>query len=106
MKKITPEKTHELLEKLADYVMTKIPAIESKLDQKADKTDLNEMSDNIEKLDHKVNQVITTLDNQAKSIDILRTEHIAQSKTLDRIEKRMTDLETRESGYKVKDKEE
>ena len=104
MNKITPEKTHALLEKLAEYVMTQV-ATKTELSQKADKADLTEMNDKIEKIDNKVNQVITTLDNQAKSIDILRTEQIAQSKTLDRIDKRVTDLETRESGYRVRDKE-
>ena len=105
MNKITLEKTHALLEKLAEYVMTEV-ATKSELRLKADKTDLNEISDNIEKLDHKVNQVTTILDNQAKSIDILRTEQLAQSKTLDRIDERVTDLETRESGYRVRDKDE
>ena len=91
MSKITLEKTYGLLEKLADYVMEKIPAIESKLDQKADKADIQKLTD--------------ILDQQAKNIDTLRIEQLSQSKTLDRIDKRVTDLETRESGYRVRDKD-
>ena len=63
MNKITPEKTHALLEKLADYVMTEIPAIKEKLDHKADKTDID--------------KIMGVLDTQAQNIDIMRTERFA-----------------------------
>ena len=67
MNKITAEKTHDLLEKLADYVMVKIPAIENSLDrieqQKADKSD--------------VDKIMGVLDSQAQNIDIMRTERAA-----------------------------
>ena len=63
MNKITPEKTHDLLEKLADYGMTEIPAIKEKLDQKADKTDID--------------KIMGVLDTQAQNIDIMRTERFA-----------------------------
>ena len=65
MNKITPEKTHALLEKLADYVVTGFQAIDEKLDQKADKTDID--------------KIMGVLDTQAQNIDIMRTERFAIS---------------------------
>ena len=57
MKKITLEKTHALLEKLANYVMTEIPAIKEKLDQKADKTDIFLVAKNVSELKNNVRDV-------------------------------------------------
>ena len=112
MNKITPEKTHDLLEKLADYVMTEIPAIKEKLDQKADKTDIFLVANNVSELKNDVRDVKATqqsmLNNmnfQAKQIDILRLEQLAQSKTLDRVDNRVKALEEKENGFRIKDKE-
>ena len=113
MKKIAPEKTHALLEKLADYVMTEIPAIKEKLDQKADKTDIFLVANDVSELKNDVRSVKATqqsmlnnMDFQAKQIDILRTEQLAQSKTLDRVDKRVKALEEKETGYRIRDKDE
>ena len=127
MNKITPEKTYALLENLADYVMTEIPAIKEKQENLADyvmtkipaiEKKQEKIADYVvtgfraieEKLDHKADKkdsekIIGMLDAQVKNIDILRTEHAAISCTLDRHENRITALEEKESGYRVRDKD-
>ena len=83
MSAITLEKTHALLEKLAEYVMNKIPDIEEKLDkmkqEKADKRDIQ--------------LILDGMDAQAKQLDIIRTEQAATNAALLRHEKRITALE-------------
>ncbi|NIA12271.1 MAG: hypothetical protein GWP10_21770 [Nitrospiraceae bacterium] len=79
----TLEKTHALLERLAEYVMTKIPKIEQKLDklelEKADKRDIR--------------LILDGMDAQAKQLDIIRTEQVATNAGLLRHEKRIRALE-------------
>ncbi len=84
MKKITLEKTYDLLEKLADYVMVEIPANKEKLDQKADKTDLFLVANEVSELKKDVKSVKTTqqkilnnMGSQAKQLDTIRTEKTA-----------------------------
>ena len=76
--------------------MARIPAIENTLDrieqQKADKTDID--------------KIMGVLDTQAQNIDIMRTERFAISGTLDRHEKRITSVEEKETGYRIRDKRE
>ena len=111
MNEITPEKTHALLEKLAEYVMNKIPAIESKLDQKADKTDIVKIADSVAKLqidmqDVKATQqtMINNMDAQAKQLDVIRKEQAAASKTIDRHEERLAALEGENTDYRIREK--
>ena len=96
MSDITLEKTHALLEKLADYVMTEIPAIKEKLDQKANKADLDQ-------LENKVNLLLDGMDAQAQQLDILRTDMKAVSGTLDLHEERLGSLEEHTFGHRVRD---
>jgi len=108
---ITPEKTHALLEKLAEYVMDKIPTIEKKFDQKANKSDFaglaqraDEIQQHIKENKQKLNIIIDGLDAQAKQLDIIRTEQAATNAALLRHEKRISALEEKDTGYRVKDK--
>ena len=148
MEKATPEQTHALLEKLAEYVMTEIPAIKEKLDkkvdkadmqqkadksdlqqlatkadlqQKADKSDLQQKADkadllrlaektdvlqkDVERIDNKVDMIIEVLDAQTQQLDIIRTDMKAIGGTLDLHERRLSDLEQRTFGYRVRDKD-
>ena len=50
--------------------------------------------------------ILNILDQQAKNIDIIRTEQTAISHVIDRHEKRITALEENETGYKIQDKKE
>jgi hypothetical protein len=102
MSEITHEKTHSLLEKLAVYVMNEVPrkeevptkhdlnvaiqAIQTALDQKADKKD-------VEKLEGKVDTLIDGMDKQAQQLDIIRTEQLAFNHGFNRLEKRVEKLE-------------
>jgi len=82
------------LEKMAEYVVTKIPEIEQKLDkieqEKADK--------------HDIQRILNGMDAQAKQLDIIRTEQAATNAALLRHEKKITDLEEKDTGYRVRDK--
>ncbi len=84
MLKITLEKTHELLEKLAGYVMNEVPrknevaskdeliAIRDEL-----KTDINELREDVQEVKGNVNSILDGMDKQAKQLDIIRTEQAA-----------------------------
>ena len=90
MSEITVEKTHALLEKLAEYVVNEV-ATKKELAQRAGKKDL-------EKLEKKVDTLIDGMDSQAKEHEIFRLEQAAISKTLDRHENRITALEEKDQG--------
>jgi hypothetical protein len=103
MADITLEKNHALLEKLAEFVMNKIPQIERTLAQleaglakKVDKSDLL-------KVDEKINRLLEGIDHQAKEIDDFRIEKKAISYTLDVHEERIGVLEERNLGYRVRE---
>ena len=107
MPEITLEKTHALLEKLAEYVMNEVPtkrevdarfnqvderfqkvydAIWELKEEKADKKD-------IEIIQQKLDKILKGMDSQIKQLDIIRTEQYATSATLDRHEHRLDALE-------------
>ena len=106
MPDITLEKTHALLEKLAEYVMNEVPTrremnvrfeqVERKLEtieeEKADKKDIR--------------TILNGMDAQVKQLDIIRTEQVATNAALQRHEKRIATLEEKESGYRIRDAEE
>ena len=99
MSDITPEKTHALLEKLAEYVMNEV-ATKKELEQKADKNDFIVLKQEIDKVRQDVkenkailNIIIESMDAQAKQLDIIRTEQTATNTALLRHEKRITALE-------------
>ena len=96
MSEITLKKTHALLEKLAEYVMSKIPQLEADLAKNAD----------LQRVEKKINRLIDGIDHQAKEIDDFRTEKKAISYTLDVHEQRLGTLEERIFGGRVRDKSE
>ncbi|MDZ7721943.1 MAG: hypothetical protein U5R06_03710 [candidate division KSB1 bacterium] len=113
MSEITLEKTHGLLEKLADYVMTEIPAIKQKLDQKADKTELinldnkvNTLGNRVNSLDNKVNMLLEGMDAQSKQLEMLSTDMKSRVRTLDIHEQRLAMLEERVFGERIRDDQE
>jgi len=104
------KKTHELLEKLAEYVMTEVPTkrevekhfqeIEKELESKADKKDLiivkEELTDVKEELStvkENVQMILNGMDGMAKSLDDIRIEQKAFIYGLRRVEKRVEILE-------------
>jgi len=96
MSEITLKKTQALLEKLAEYVMSKIPQLEADLAKNAD----------LQRVEKKINRLIDGIDHQAKEIDDFRTEKKAISYTLDVHEQRLGTLEERIFGGRVRDKSE
>jgi len=106
MPPITLEQVHALLEKLADYVMTKIPVIEAQIAQKADKYDVIELEKRIVIVEKKMDLMLNGMDAQAKQLDRLSNELSAVSRTLDIHNQRLGNLEEHTLGYRVRDKEE
>lgn len=94
MSEITLQKTHALLEKLAEYVMSKIPRLEADLAKNAD----------LQRVEEKISRLIDGVDHQAKEIDDFRIEKKAISYTLDVHEQRLAALEERTFGRRVRDK--
>ncbi len=113
MPDITLEKTHALLEKLAEYVMTQVPTrneLQHGLNElrqemmaqfalKADKSD-------VQRIDKNVEQILQGMDAQAQQLDILRTDMKAVSGTLDLHEERLGSLEEHNFGRRVRDDKE
>ncbi len=113
MPDMSPDKTHALLEKLAEYVMTRIPAIEEKLDQKADKADVDRLAIKVDQLedkfgilDNKVNMILEGMDAQAKRLETLTIDNISTSRTLNIHEDRLGNLEEHVFGARVREDDE
>ena len=103
MAEITLEKTHALLEKLAEYVMNEVPRkddvptkkelndkiwqIQQALDQKADKKDVEMLRNDLRKL-------LDGQDAMVNQLDIIRTEQYAFNAAFTRLEERVESLES------------
>ena len=117
----TLKKTHELLEKLAEYVMHEVPTkremegrfqelntemekrfqqIECELERKADKKELifvqEELSgvkEDLSTLKENVGMILNGMDGMVKRLDVIQTEQSAFISGLRRVEKRVETLE-------------
>ena len=103
MEKITLEKMHALLEKLAEYVMNEVPRkddvptknelnekiwqLQQAIDPKADKKDVEMLQNDLRKL-------LDGQDDMIKQLDIIRTEQYAFNAAFKRVEKRVEVLES------------
>ena len=89
----TIKKTHELLEKLAGYVMSEVP----KKGEVPTKQEMNEgfqrVGKEINEVKQNVNLILEGMDAQIKDTEILKTEQIAIKSGLTRVEKRVDSLE-------------
>ncbi len=116
MPDMSPDKTHALLEKLAEYVMTQVATrqelnelrhdmnamrieINEKLDTKADKID-------IQRIDKNMNLILDGMDAQTKYIETLTIDNISTSRTLNIHEDRLGDLEEHVFGARVREDKE
>jgi polyphosphate kinase 2 (PPK2 family) len=114
MREITPEKTHKLLEKLADYVMNEVPRksevpTKQEMNARFEQVDrrfeqVDRRFDQVEqRLDHvesvvqetkkDVKLILDGMDSQIKEGEILKTEQVAIKSGLRRVEKRVDVLE-------------
>ena len=104
MKKITIQKTHALLENLAEYVMTEVAKKSEVYELRTDfnglrtevnglRTEVNEVKTNVNNIQQKVNIIIDGQDKIVKELGDIRTEQIATNSALLRHEKRITALE-------------
>ncbi len=104
--KISLEKVHNLLKKLAEYVMNKVPT-NRKVDARFEQVERKLEKIKEEKADKKdVRAILNGMDAQAKQLDIIRTEQTAFHSAFNRIEKKVTNLEEKETGYRIRDAEE
>ena len=101
MADITIEKTHDLLEKLAEYVMNEVPTRREmnvrfeNIDARFVRleTELQETRQDVQETKENVRSMLNGMDAQAKQLDIIRTEQVATNAALQRHEKRITALE-------------
>ena len=97
----TPEKTHALLEKLAEYVMNEVPTrqevnarfarLEGEL--QITKEDVQEIKMDLQETRKNIGLILDGMDAQAKQLDIIRTEQAATNAAILRHEKRITAVE-------------
>ena len=114
MNKITLEKTHVMLEKLAEYIMNEVPTKHEmnirfehvNLHIKHIDNRLERLEPDVKETKNDVKMIIEGMDVQAKELHIIRTEQVAIGSTLDRHEKRITALGEKETGYRIRDKDE
>ncbi len=101
MSKITLEKTHALLEKLASYVMNEVPT-KKEMNERFELVDkrfesielrLDEVEDDLKETKYGVKSILNGMDNTVKDMEILRTEQIAIHSGLRRLENRVDGLE-------------
>ena len=115
MSEITPEKTHEMLEKLAEYVVNELPTKKEmhvgfqgvdqrfkQVDQCFEQVDrrfkqvdrrLNNLEQDVQDTKQNVRLILNGMDAQAKGMEILRTEQAAMKSGLARLEKRVDAIE-------------
>ncbi len=96
MSKITPEKTHALLEKMASYVMNEVPT-KKEMNQRFEQVDVrfNRVENDLLETKQGVKSILNGMDNTVKDMEILRTEQIAIHSGLRRMENRVGGLEKR-----------
>ena len=102
MSEITLEKTHALLEQLAEYVMTQVSSkqeMNEKLEIKADKTD-------IQRLDNNIQLILEGMDTHSKQLETLSIDMKTVSGTLDIHKERLAMLEERVFGARVREDQE
>ena len=118
MAEITLEKTHALLERVAEYVMNKVPTKKEvderfqriderfeKVDEKFDKVydaiwnvkeELNQKADkrDVDTLKNQLGQLLDGQDEMIKQLDIIRTEQYSFNAAFNRLEERVESLES------------
>ena len=109
MSDITLEKTHALLEQLAEYVTTQVATRQELHELRQEmhefRQDMNErLALKADKTD--VQHILEGMDAQAQQLDILRIEMKAVSGTLDVHEERLGSLEEHNFGHRVRDDKE
>ena len=99
MEKVTLEKTHALLEKLAEYVMTQVPTRQEMNELR------QEMNERFEQVDKRFEQIDKSFEHIHKQLDLIRTEQHVFSETFKLHHKRLELLEDESPSYRVRDKD-
>ena len=106
MSEITREKTHALLEKLAEYVMTQVSTRAEMNDLRYEMNEKFALEADVKRIDNKTDLILEGMDAQAKQLDGLRIDMKAVSRTLDDHEGRLAGLEVDNFGARVREDEE
>jgi chromosome segregation ATPase len=112
---ITLEKTHALLEQLAEHVMNKVASrhelekltehvINNVPTRQEMDSRFNNMETRLANIESKFDAMMNGMDAQAKQLDTIRIEQAAFSHAIDRHEKRITALEEKDTGWRIRDK--
>ena len=121
MAEINLETVHKLLEKLAEYVVNEV-STNRKVDARFEKmnarfenmgarfvqleSEFHETKEDVQETKENVRLILNGMDAQVKQLDIIRTEQVATNAALQRHEKRITALEEKGTGYRIRDAEE
>lgn len=116
MPEITLEKTHALLEKLAEYVMTQM-ATHQELDEwrqemnamrfeMIEKIKAKANNADVHRIDRNVKLILEGMDAQAKRLETLTIDNISTSRTLKIHEDRLGDVEEHIFGTRVREDKE
>ncbi len=106
MPDITLEKTHALLEQLAEYVTTQVATRQELNELRHEMNEKFALKADVQRIDDKVDLILEGMDAQAQQLDILRTDMKAVSGTLDFHEGRLGSLEEHNFGRRVRDDKE
>ena len=98
MTEITFKKTHELLEKLAEYVMNEV-VTKRDFDKDFEQVDkhFEQLEENVKETKEDVRLILEGMDAQVKQKAILKIEQIETKSGLKRLEKRVDNLEKKTS---------
>ena len=121
MGKVTPEETHALLEKLAEYVMTQV-ATRAEMNERFEQVDkrfeqidkrFEQIDKRFEQIDVRFEQVDARFEQKdgkltaiQQHLDLMRAEQAVFVKTFELHNKRLSLLEDEDLGYRVRDKKE
>ena len=111
MEEITLEKTHALLERLAEYVMTQV-ATRGELNEL--RQDMNERFEQVDKRFEQIDKRFEQVDKRFEQIDkqfvnieeqlgVIRSEQQVFTQTFELHHRRFTRLENESSGFRVRD---
>lgn len=104
MSEITLEKTHALLEKLAEYVMTQVPT-RQEMNERFDQVDkrFEQIDERFEQIDERFEQIDLELLDIRSELGLIRAEQRVFSQSFELHHKRLERLEERSSYNRVRD---
>jgi len=119
MSEITLEKTHALLEKLAEYVMNEVPTRKEvnerfgqidkrfeQIDKRFEQIDkrFEKIEERFSQIDKRFEKIEEQIEQILKQLDLIRTEQRVFSQTFELHHKRLEVLEEKSTEYRIREK--